>query len=241
MNDDWDKTLAILIATVGAITVLIGVIVILGQGAAAPHQQYANSSPPKTPSPTTTQQAAPVPTTETPSTPPTTESSESVPACNTPAQCVAAGVATATGEGSQSGATESSEAASSGHQTGTSVPTARMIRPGVREAGDSGTVAYGEGSCGPEQGEFWKVALKRGDAVRIVWGGPDNSATGLDIWPPGTTDVSGSGEGRVTYESTEGEDTVENFVAPVTGVYPLVIDDSCGQAGVFHFTLTRSR
>jgi hypothetical protein len=99
-------------------------------------------------------------------------------------------------------------------------------------------VAYGEGSCGPEQGQFWQAALTQGDTVTIVWGGPNGSAMGLDIWPPGTTDIHGSDERRVTYASTEGDPTETTFTVPSTGVYPIVVDDSCGQAGPFHFTLT---
>jgi hypothetical protein len=126
----------------------------------------------------------------------------------------------------------------SGAPQGTNVATALPVVPGIEETGDSGTVAYGEGSCGPEQGQFWKASLNRGDRVTIVWGGPSGSAMGLDVWPPGTTNIDGSGEGRVAYQSTAGEHTVETFTAPATGVYPIVIDDSCGSPGKFHFTLT---
>jgi hypothetical protein len=123
-------------------------------------------------------------------------------------------------------------------ETGTSIATAFTIEPGVEENGNSGTVAYGEGSCGPEEGQFWQATLYEGEVATIVWGGQSGSAMGLDIWPPGTTEVHGSGEGRVTYASTEGEDTETTFTAPTTGVYPIVIDDSCGQPGKFHFRLT---
>jgi hypothetical protein len=121
------------------------------------------------------------------------------------------------------------------------VATARTIHPGVEQTGDSGTVSYGEGSCGPEQGQFWKAELQQGETVKITWGGPNGSAMGLDIWPPGTGEVHGSGDRRVTYASTEGEDTETTFTAPTTGMYPIVIDDSCGQPGTFHFTLTATR
>ena len=124
---------------------------------------------------------------------------------------------------------------------GTSVAAALPITPGIEETGNSGTVAYGEGSCGPEQGQFWKAALNRGDRVTIVWGGPNSSAMGLDIWPPGTTNINGSGEGRVASQSTAGEHTAETFTAPASGVYPIVIDDSCGSPGEFHFRLTAQR
>jgi len=83
--------------------------------------------------------------------------------------------------------------------------------------------------------------LHQGEEVTIVWGGPESHAMGLDIWPPGTGEVHGSGEGRVRYASTEGERTETAFVAPTTGVYTIVIDDSCGQPGVFHFTLSSER
>jgi hypothetical protein len=127
------------------------------------------------------------------------------------------------------------------NESGTSVATARAITPGAEEEGNSGTVSYGEGSCGPEQGQFWKAMLHQGEEVTIAWGGPEGHAMGLDIWPPGTTNIHGSDERRVTYQSTEGEHTEKTFVAPTTGVYPIVIDDSCGQPGPFHFTLSSER
>lgn len=120
---------------------------------------------------------------------------------------------------------------------GTSVATAMTIQPGAHEQGNSGTVAYGEGSCGPERGEFWKVALKQGQEVTIEWG-PPGTAMGLDIWPPGITDIQGSDDRRVTYQSTNGvEESQLEFTAPTTGEYPIVIDDSCGHPGVFYFVL----
>jgi hypothetical protein len=198
------------------------------------------------PSPTPTQPSS-VPHESPPATTATTESSPQ--SCGTPAECVAEGAAAASGEEPKTASTEATpEPTASGASAptptgaGISVATAWTIVPGVEEGGYSGAVAYGEGSCGPEQGQFWKATLEQGDLVTIVWGGPNDSATGLDIWPPGTTEVHGSGEGRVTYQSTEGEQTEKTFTAPTTGVYPIVIDDSCGQAGVFHFMLTtRSR
>jgi ThiF family len=122
-------------------------------------------------------------------------------------------------------------------EAGTSVATAQTVEPGIEETGNSGTVAYGEGSCGPEEGQFWKATLTQGEMATIVWGGSGGSAMGLDIWPPGIGEVHGSGEGRLTYQSTKGEHTEDNFTAPVTGVYTIVIDDSCGAPGMFHFIL----
>jgi hypothetical protein len=135
-------------------------------------------------------------------------------------------------------ATEPSTAPSKEGESGTSVATARAITPGAEEEGNSDTVAYGEGSCGPEQGQFWKAMLHQGEEVTIVWGGPEGHAMGLDIWPPGTTDIHGSDERRLTYQSTAGEHNEKTFTAPTTGVYPIVIDDSCGSPGPFHFTLS---
>jgi curved DNA-binding protein CbpA len=137
--------------------------------------------------------------------------------------------------------TTSTQATPSSPSPGTSVTTALSVTPGIEEIGNSGTVAYGEGSCGPERGQFWKATLDRGDRVVIVWGGPNYSAMGLDIWPPGTTSIPGSGKGRVAYQSTAGAHTVETFTAPASGVYPIVIDDSCGSPGEFHFRLTAQR
>jgi hypothetical protein len=175
----------------------------------------------------------------------TTATTESTPqGCSTSAQCAEEGANGAAGEASGTATQSRPKPTSTGattpapSETGTSVATALSITPGVQETGNSGTTAYGEGGCGPEQGQFWKAKLNQGELVTIVWGGPDSSATGLDIWPPGATNIHGSGEGRVTYQSTEGEDTEKHFTAPTTGVYPIVIDDSCGQAGEFHFTLT---
>jgi hypothetical protein len=191
------------------------------------------------PQPTNESQPSPTPTqpSSSPQEPPpaTTATTEPPPqSCGTPAECAAEGAAAA-GGAPEATSTEPQQESTG---PGTSVASARAIVPGVKETGNSGTVAYGEGSCGPEQGQFWKATLKQGDLVTIIWGGPNGSAMGLDIWPPGTTEVHGSGEGRVTYQSTEGEHTEETFTAPTTGVYPIVIDDSCGHAGVFHFTLT---
>ncbi|HEV3323792.1 MAG TPA: ThiF family adenylyltransferase [Solirubrobacteraceae bacterium] len=123
-------------------------------------------------------------------------------------------------------------------ESGTSVATAKTIQPGEEEEGDSGTVAYGDGSCGPETGQFWKMSLHEGEEVKIVWGGPERHAMGLDVWPPGVSEIHGSGEGRVTYQSTSGEDNEAHFEASTTGSYTIVIDESCGNPGPFHFTLT---
>jgi hypothetical protein len=153
------------------------------------------------------------------------------PSLKLPRPSVPESVATASGgvTATQSGQTS---------ESGTSVATAIMIQPGEPEEGNSGTVAYGEGSCGPEDGQFWKVQLAKGEFVKIVWGGPDDHAMGLDIWPPGITDIHGSDRRRLTYQSTEGEESEWTFTAPTAGEYPVVFDDSCGNPGMFHFTLT---
>jgi hypothetical protein len=134
--------------------------------------------------------------------------------------------------------TTTANAPSSSSGPGSSVATALSIRAGVEEEGNSGTAAYGVGSCGPEQGQVWKTRLTKGEHVAIVWGGENGHATGLDVWPPGTGEVHGSGEGRVTYQSTSGDPTTLTFIAPATGTYPIIIDDSCGNPGSFHFRLT---
>ncbi len=197
------------------------------------------SSPPLTQSDSETTSEPETTSTSESQTTSTTESPTAT--CSTPAQCLEEGANAASGE---SGTTSTSappppgSGAQQSPETGTSEATALAIEPGAEESGNSGTVAYGEGSCGPEQGQFWQAALTQGDTVTIVWGGPNGSAMGLDIWPPGTTDIHGSDERRVTYASTEGDPTETTFTVPSTGVYPIVVDDSCGQAGPFHFTLT---
>jgi len=229
-----------------AVAVLVVAVIIVGAASGG-----GNSQSPSPPTATETSKAGtsaeeattstatqPPPTTTTPPTTATTETAP--PTCGTPAQCVEEGANAAGGESNTTPTEPQHEptATAASAPQGTSVATALPIEPGVEETGNSGTVAYGEGSCGAEQGQFWKATLNEGEVVTIVWGGPNGSAMGLDIWPPGTGDVHGSGEGRVTYESTEGEHTEETFTAPTTGVYPIVIDDSCGAPGVFHFTLT---
>jgi hypothetical protein len=120
---------------------------------------------------------------------------------------------------------------------GTSVATAIPIQPGAPEKGNSDTVAYGDGSCGLEKGQFWKVALKQGQEVTIEWG-PPGTAKGLDIWLPGTTDIHRSDDRRVTYQSVEGsEESQLQFTAPTTGEYPIVIHNTCGHPGPFYFVL----
>ncbi len=264
---DWPASRN-LVAALGVFALLVVFVLALAESggssdqlgttssSANPTPTTAESSPTTSAAtpPTTTEQSPPTtttnesPTSTTPTTTsPTTPTTES---CGTPAQCVEAGANAAAGEPTPtatkptSPSDPSASAASKPpqhEQTGMTVATAKGIALGVQETGDSGTAPYGEGSCGPEQGQFWKVSLQEGDVVTIVWGGPNNSATGLDIWPPGTGEVHGSGDGRVTYASTEGEDTKTTFTAPSTGVYPIVIDDSCGQPGTFRFTLTTSR
>jgi hypothetical protein len=120
---------------------------------------------------------------------------------------------------------------------GTSVRTAKRIRRGVKTIGDTGTVAYGSGSCGPEEGQFWKARLKAGEQVTILWGSSDETVTGLDVYPPGTHGITRSDDRRVTYQSIAGDPTKLTFTAPRTGMYPIVFDDSCGSPGPFHFVL----
>lgn len=244
MNNQDTSWIARTLAVVGTIMVVIGIVVVAGGGNGKPRPIYRTT----TVTTTTTTEASP-PTTSTESSSEsgsTSTESEPTPTCHTPAECAAAGAAAAAGEPepppthtTSSAPSSSPQAGSSSNEDGTSVATARTIQPGVQEAGDSGTVGYGEGSCGTEQGQFWKAELRQGETITIIWGGPNDSAMGLDVWPPGTGEVYGSGEGRVTYASTAGEDTETTFTAPSTGVYPIVIDDSCGQPGPFHFTLTR--
>jgi hypothetical protein len=121
--------------------------------------------------------------------------------------------------------------------SGTSVRTAKRIRRGVRTIGNTGTVAYGSGSCGPEEGQFWKARLRAGRRVTILWGSSHGTVTGLDVYPPGTRNIEGSDDRRLTYESIAGNPTKLTFTAPRTGVYPIVFDDSCGRPGPFHFVL----
>jgi hypothetical protein len=120
---------------------------------------------------------------------------------------------------------------------GTSFRTAKRIRRGVETIGDTGTVAYGSGSCGPEEGQFWKARLKAGEQVTILWGSGAGTVTGLDVYPPGTHKIEGSDDRRLTYQSIAGDPTKLTFTAPKTGVYPIVFDDSCGSPGPFHFVL----
>jgi hypothetical protein len=120
---------------------------------------------------------------------------------------------------------------------GTSVRTAKRIHRGVRTVGNTGTVAYGSGSCGPEEGQFWKARLKAGQRVTILWGSSDGTVTGLDVYPPGTHKIAGSDDRRVTYQSIVGDPTKLTFIAPRTGMYPIIFDDSCGSPGPFHFVL----
>jgi molybdopterin/thiamine biosynthesis adenylyltransferase len=122
---------------------------------------------------------------------------------------------------------------------GASVATALPITPGVLEAANVGAVAYGNGPCGPEKGQFWKIALHQGQEFTIVWGGPIDAAMGgLDIWPPGITHIHGSDEHRLAHQSREGAEEEElKFMAPTTGEYPIVIDDSCGHPGTIRFTV----
>jgi hypothetical protein len=120
---------------------------------------------------------------------------------------------------------------------GTSVRTAKRIRRGVRTIGNTGTVAYGSGSCGPEEGQFWRARLKAGQQVAILWGSNDDTVIGLDVYPPGTHKIKGSDDRRLTYQSIGGDPTKLTFTAPRTGIYPIVFDDSCGSPGPFHFVL----
>ncbi len=245
----------------------LAVIVIIIVGAETEHSppseipsssQVASNTPPATEessTPTASTDTTPPPAAEpSPSTsesPATTAPTETpAPSCSTPAQCAEEGADAAAGEdaNAESSETQSEPTATQASATpnpseqapepGTSEATAQIIEPGVEEEGNSGTADYGEGSCGQEEGQFWQASLQEGDRVTIVWGGPNNSAMGLDIWPPGTTGISGSDERRVAYGSAQAEYSKTTFTAPTTGVYPIVIDDSCGQPGVFHFTLT---
>jgi hypothetical protein len=120
---------------------------------------------------------------------------------------------------------------------GTSVRTAKRIRRGVRTIGNTGTVAYGSDSCGPEEGQFRRARLKADQQVTIIWGSSDDAVTGLDVFPPGTHKIEGSDDRRLTYQSTGGDPTKLTFAAPRTGMYPIVFDDSCGSPGPFHFVL----
>jgi hypothetical protein len=120
---------------------------------------------------------------------------------------------------------------------GKSVRTAKRIRRGVRMIGNTGTVAYGWGSCGPEEGQFWKARLKADQQAMILWGSSGGTVTGLDVYPPGTRKIEGSDDRRLTYQSIAGDPTKLTFTAPRTGMYPIVFDDSCGSPGPFHFVL----
>ena len=120
---------------------------------------------------------------------------------------------------------------------GTNVRSAKRIRRGVRTTGNTGTIAYGSGSCGPEEGQFWKARLKSGQRVTILWGSSSDTVTGLDVYSPGTHRITGSDDRRVTYQSIAGDPTKLTFTAPSTGMYPIVFDDSCGSPGLFHFLL----
>lgn len=124
-----------------------------------------------------------------------------------------------------------------GRLTGSSVRTAKRIIRGVRTLGNTGTVPYGSGSCGPEEGQFWKARLRSGERVTILWGSRSGTVTGLDVWPPRTRHIHGSDDRRLTYQSIARNPTKLTFVAPRTGIYPIVFDDSCGRPGVFHFIL----
>jgi ThiF family len=246
----------VLISLAMALVVVMIILLSVSGGGSSSKPEAATGSSEETATSTTTAESAPPPGASTSSnsnvsSTATTTTKSSPPSCGSAAACaeegadVAAGQKPPTTQGeSQSttttaeGSTAESTKEASSTTSGTSVATANEIQSGIEETGNSDAVAYGEGSCGPEQGQVWSVSLSAGELVKIVWGGENGSATGLDIWPPGTTEVHGSSEGRLAYASTEGENTETTFTPPMTGVYPIVIDDSCGHPGPFHFTLT---
>ena len=158
---------------------------------------------------------------------------------SSPSASVPEGVNAAAGKDSRSTQSEPPAPATRSDKTGRSVATALPITPGAPEVANSGAVAYDKGRCGPEKGQFWKIALHQGEKVTITWGGPGIAAGGIDIWTPGITDIHGSDERRVTYQSTEGAEESElKFAAPTTGEYPIVIDDNCGRPVHINFILT---
>ena len=132
-----------------------------------------------------------------------------------------------------------------GPAPGSSIATAESVVLGQEESGDTGTTlydVYGGGSCGSENGEYWKVALTAGDQVTTDWGSSSDYVTGLDIWPPGTTDQnieSMGSDGRVAWSSIgDNGQQQSTFTADVSGEYVVVFDDSCGDPGPYQFTIT---
>lgn len=123
---------------------------------------------------------------------------------------------------------------------GTNIANASPVVLGQTESGNTGTTPYGysPGSCGPETGQYWLLALAAHERVTITWGSSGDYVTGLDIWPAGTTDTTIAIGGRAAWASIGGEHQQTEFAASVAGTYPIVFDDSCGQPGPFSFTVT---
>lgn len=162
--------------------------------------------------------------------------------CVTAAAQGTTGVAAATTGGSTSAAPAAHAASSGIGGAGSSLAAALTVVPGQPTTGTTATTpynVYGGGSCGPEEGQYWLVSLTAGERLTITWESSGDFVTGLDIWPPGTTDYTISSSSRLGWYSIgSGGRQQSSFTAGTTGLYPIVFDDSCGQPGPYRFTAT---